>query len=234
MRAARCSVFVGCLLALAAAAAIVSCGGDSTGPSNGVGTVKVSPALDSLAVGAAVTLSATVLDANGHPVSGATVFWNTANAQIATVSSSGAVTAVDTGTVRIAASSQGVSGFATITVIPKPVAAVTVTPPSAVIKVGQTVHLQANPVDAGGNPLTGRIITWSSSDPTIATVDNTGLVTGVVVGPATITATCEEKTGTAAIAVGAPRAASITVAPTSVSINVGQTSQLTSTVKDSN
>lgn len=230
---ARWFTSISLVLAAALGAALASCGGDSTGPS-GVGTVRVTPALDSLPIGATVALSATVLDASGSRVAGATVFWNTANPSIATVSSSGVVTAIDTGTVQIAASSQGVSGFATITVEPKPVAAVNVTPPTAVIKVHQTVHLQANPVDAQGNPLTGRVVTWQSSDPTVATVDDSGVVTGVSVGPATITAMCEGKSGSAAISVGAPTPASIAVNPTSVSITVGQTSQLTATVKDSN
>lgn len=230
---ARWSTSVSAFLAIALGAALFSCGGDSTGPS-GVGTIQVVPAIDSLSIGATVALNATVLDAAGKPVSGATVFWNTANANIATVSSSGVVTAVDTGTVRIAASSQGVSGFATITVRPKPVAAVIVTPATAMITVGQTIHLQASPVDVDGNPLTGRTVTWSSSNTSVATVDTTGVVSAVAVGPVIITATSEGKSGSAAVTVSARTAASISVSPASVSITVGQTSQLTATVLDAN
>jgi hypothetical protein len=84
-----------------------------------------------------------------------------------------------------------------------PVASVTVSPPTAGVAVGQTVPLMATPKDAAGNSLTGRVITWVSSNSGIASVNTTGLVTGVVVGSATITATSEGQSGTAAITVTA-------------------------------
>ena len=229
MRAARWSKFSSYISALACAVALLSCGGDSTGP--GGGSVTVSPATESVALGASVTLSAAV---NGHAVSGSSVFWNTENAAIATVSSAGVVTGIAVGSVKIAASSGGSSGFSTITVIPQGVASVRVTPPSAAITIGETVHLQAQPLNAAGDTLDGRTITWTSANDAVATVDSTGLVTGVSVGATIITATSEGKSGTSGIAVSDRVAASIAVAPTSVTITTGQTSQLTPTVKDAN
>src|SRR6185437_14781266 len=221
-------------LAVLPGLALLSCGGNSTGPSGGgVGKVIITPSTDSIVIGTGVTLSARVVNAQGQTVNGAQVFWNTSNANIATVSSNGAVTSIDTGTVQIAASSNGVSGIANITVLPKPVASVHVTPTQQVIKVGQTFQFQAQPLDAQGNPLTGRVVTWSSADPTVATISSAGLVTGVSVGPTTITATSEGVQGTAALAVGAPTPVSIGIAPPSISSIVGQTSQRTATVKDS-
>ncbi len=230
MRAVHRSIAL--VFAAVAGFALLSCGGGSTGPGNGVGKVVITPSNDSIAIGATVTLSAKVVNAQGQVVNGATVFWNTSNANVATVSSNGTVTGVDTGSVQIAASANGVSGIAAISVLPRPVAAVSVSPPTVTLKVGGTVHLVALLTDADGNPLTGRVVTWSSSDPTVATVDNTGLVTAVAVGPATITATSEGKSGSAAVSVGAQTPATITVTPPSVSITVGQTSQLSATVKD--
>lgn len=221
------------ILSAFSVAALLSCGGDSsTGPSGSVSKVTVTPSSDSLSLGASVTLSASAVDGSGNPVSGAKIFWNTENSSIATVSSSGVVTGIATGNVRIAASSNGVSGFSAITVIPPSVASVRVTPSSAAITVDGTVHLQAATLDAGGNPLTGRTVTWTSDNQGVATVDSTGLVTGVAIGATTITATSEGKSGTSGIAVAAQVASSISVAPPSVSVTVGQTSQLTPTVKD--
>ena len=238
MRAARWSNFGSnfgsFVCALACAIVLLSCGGDSTGPGGGGASVTVNPATDSLALGASVTLVATVTDANGHTVSGASIFWSSENPATATVSSNGVVTGIAIGVVRIAASSNGKSDFAAITVVPQSVASVRVSPTGAAIKVGETVHLQADALDAAGNVLPGRTITWTSSNTDVATVDGTGLVTGVSTGATTITATSEGKTGTSGIAVAAAVAASITVAPTSVTITTGQTSQLTATVKDAN
>jgi hypothetical protein len=66
------------------------------------------------------------------------------------------------------------------------------------------VQLTATLRDAGGNVLTGRVVTWSTSASGVATVSGTGLVTGVSAGAATITATSEGKSGTAALTVTAP------------------------------
>jgi hypothetical protein len=78
---------------------------------------------------------------------------------------------------------------------------VTVAPASASIQVSYTTQLTATPKNAGGTPLIGRVVTWSSDNTAAATVSITGLVTGVAAGSATITATCETKTGTSAITV---------------------------------
>ena len=55
--------------------------------------------------------------------------------------------------------------------------------------------------DAAGSRLTGRLVTWESSNPGVATVSNSGLVTGVAPGQVTITASSEGTGGRAAISV---------------------------------
>jgi uncharacterized protein YjdB len=214
------------LSALACSVAL-SCGSDSTGPGGSNG-VTITPNPDTVALGSTVTLHATVDGATGSP----SIFWSSDDETIATVSGSGVVTGVALGTAHVAASSGGKSGIATVVVTPPGVASVRVTPNLAPIKVGETVHLVAQPLDANGNALSGRTVTWSSDNESVATVDNTGVVTGVATGTANVTATSEGKTGTAGINVGSAVAASIVVAPTSVTVTAGQTSQLTATVKD--
>src|SRR2546422_1005257 len=71
----------------------------------------------------------------------------------------------------------------------------------ATVLVGVTVQLTATTKDAAGNVLTGRTVTWATSNPAVATVNFTGLATGVAAGQATITATSEGQSGTAAITV---------------------------------
>jgi len=84
-----------------------------------------------------------------------------------------------------------------------PVATVTVSPASPSVQVGQTAQLTATLKDANGNTLTGRTVTWTSSDTTIAKVSATGLVTARAAGLATVTATSEGKSGTSAVTVTA-------------------------------
>ena len=84
---------------------------------------------------------------------------------------------------------------------PAPVASVTMSPAATTVSGGATVQLTATLKDASGNVLRGRSVTWASSAPALAPVSGTGLVTGLVVGTATITATSGVHTGSAAVTV---------------------------------
>src|SRR5207247_1257785 len=126
----------------------------------------------------------------------------------------------------------GKGGTSTLPVPPVPVASVEVTPPSASVQAGQTVQLTATPKDAGGTPLSGRTVTWSSSNTAAATVSNSGLVSGVTPGTDTITATSEGKSGTSSVTVTNVPVATVEVTPPSASVQAAQTVQLTATPKD--
>jgi hypothetical protein len=146
-------------------------------------------------------LSATLRDANGNVLTGRTVAWASSATGVATVNGSGVVTGQGAGTATITATSEGKSGTAAVTVTVVPVATVSVTPSTLSLAVGQTGQLTATPRDANGNALSGRVITWTTSASGVATVSSGGVVTGVSDGTATITATSEGKSGTAAVTV---------------------------------
>ena len=205
-----------------------------------VASVAVSPASATLQVGASVQLSAVTYDSANNVLTGRVIGWSSANTGIASVSASGLVTAVAAGSVSITASSEGQTASTAITVsapAPVPVATVSVSPASSSILVGATVQLSATTRDANNNVLTGRVITWSSSNTGISTVSASGLVTAVAAGSATITALSETKTGTSAITVSAPApvpVATVSVSPASSSLLVGATAQLSATTRDAN
>src|SRR6059036_3980081 len=188
-----------------------------------VASVEVTPATASVQAGQTVQLTATPRDAGGTPLSGRTVTWSSSNTAVATVSNSGLVSGVTPGSATITATSEGKSGTSSISVTNVPVATVEVTPPSASVQAGQTVQLTGTPRDAGGNPLSGRTVTWSSSNTAVATVSNSGLVSGVTPGSATITATSEGKSGTSSVTVTNVPVATVEVTPPSASVQAGQT-----------
>ena len=84
---------------------------------------------------------------------------------------------------------------------PSPVSTVTVDAAQGSVLVGGTMQFSATVRDASGVTLPGYIVTWASSDNTVAAINVTGVVTGVGEGAATITATAEGKQGNASIAV---------------------------------
>ena len=101
--------------------------------------------------------------------------------------------------------SQGIKGIGTelFTIASRPVATVTVTPATATMASTSTLGLTATTYDHAGKVLTGRFVTWATSNPAAATVSSTGLVTAQAPGTATITATSEGVSGTSAITVTA-------------------------------
>src|SRR2546421_252375 len=163
----------------------------------------VSPAAASVPVGQAATLSATPKDADGCVLGGRVVTWSSNNAAVGTVNASGLVTGVAVGSATITATSEGKNGTAALTVSNVPVASVTVSPATGSVLAGQTLQLTATPKDASGAALSGRGVTWMSSNTAVAAVNGSGLVAGVAAGSATITATSEGQGGTAAITVTA-------------------------------
>ena len=98
------------------------------------------------------------------------------------------------------------------------VGSVVVTPAPGSVKFGQQVQLSATTLDSAGDTLTGRVVTWSSSAPAVATVSASGLVTGIMTGKAVITAASEGVTGSSTVSVTAikpARVADLTVVGTS-------------------
>ena len=169
-----------------------------------VASVSVTPGTATIGVGQTAQYAAITRDAFGNPLGGRTVTWSSSNPAVATVNGAGQATGVAVGAATLTATSEGKSGTAALTVTNVPVASVTVSPATASVPAGQGVQLTATLKDANGNTLTGRTVTWSSDNTAVATVSGSGLVSGVVAGAATITATSEAKTGTSAITVTAP------------------------------
>lgn len=185
------------VLAMAACAQKDTLGGDDPG----LASVTVTPDAVTLYEGEADSLSAVVRDPSGLVVNGASVSWASSDEAVAEVGSNGAVTAISQGEAVVTAASGGESDSAVITVVRVPVKSLTVSPDTAILAPGRSVLLTAIPRDSVGGAMLERIVTWSSSAPNVAAVDDSGLVVGSAVGNATITAVSEAVSGTAAITV---------------------------------
>ena len=167
-------------------------------------TVVVTGAAASVVEWESLPLAAVVKDQRGEPIAGASVTWSTSDAAKATVSASGVVAGLVPGAVTITAASGNASGTFGVTITPGTVAAVTVSATASTIVVGAAATLTATPKDAAGRALAGRSITWSSANASIATTTQAGVVTGVLPGTASISATTDGVTGASAITVTAP------------------------------
>jgi uncharacterized protein YjdB len=191
--------------------------------------VTISATATTITKGNTTTLTATVSPNDAYDKS---VTWSTSDSSVATVSNTGLVTAVGCGEAIITVTTTD-GGFTAqcTTTVENPVTSVTLNSNVTYILTGETYQLVATvaPSDACGD----KSVTWSTSDSSVATVSNTGLVTAVSSGSATITVTTTvgSHTATCAVDVSEPVAVtSVTLDESTLDITVGQTRQLTATV----
>ena len=199
-----------------------------------IASIRVTPDQSTLTTGGDTVLTAIALDASGAVLRDRTITWSSGSPSVATVSSTGVVTAVGVGTVIILAQAEGRTGSATVTVNAPPIASVSIAPTPASLTVGGAIDLAATVRDVNGAMVLGRVVLWSSSSPSVASVSSTGRVTAVAAGSSTITATVDGKTGTATITVSPAAIGSVTVAPGSATLSIGGTADLVATVRDVN
>ena len=146
------------------------------------------PASNILYMEQSCNLSAAILPSNATDQR---VTWTSGNTNVATVSSSGVISAVSTGTTVItvaSVSNPGVTNTFTLTVQNVPVTAVKITgrPAADTLSVNQTwsVSTAVSPINAYD-----KTVTWTSSNISVATVDANGLITTLSTGSTTIKAT---------------------------------------------
>ena len=196
-------------------------------------TVAVSPATASLtALGATVQLSAQVRDQNGQAMAGTTVTWASSATAVATVSAAGLVAAAGNGEVTITATAGGVSDAATVNV-KQEVSAVAISPAADTMVVGDTARLATEATDANGHAVQEAEVEWASSNPGVAAVDSTGLVSAVGAGEVEITATMAGVTGRSGLTVLAPLPTTVTLTPDTLAFTaLGQSAELAAEVRD--
>jgi uncharacterized protein YjdB len=132
-----------------------------------------------------VQLTATVLPTNAGNKN---VTWSSNNPAVATVNSAGLVSALTAGsaTITVTTVSNGFTDTCVVTVTVVAVSGVDVTPSAVTTYPGATTQLVAAVLPSNS---WNKSLSWLSSDNTKATVNSSGLVTGVALGSATITAT---------------------------------------------
>ena len=153
-----------------------------------VSSVNITQDSAQMNLGAVLQLQAEVLN---ETATNRKLTWSSTNNGILQVDSTGKVTAVGMGTATIYAYATDGSGLydtCQITVI-KPVGSIVIQPSSVTVSEGKTARVTATvyPADASIQD-----IEWSSSDPTVATVDYNGEITGITKGICKIFATSSD------------------------------------------
>ena len=189
-----------------------------------------------MSIGQYIVVSAVVRPANATNKS---VTWTSSNRNIATVSSTGKITAKNVGTATITATTKnGKKASIKITVTEKfiKVTSISLNKESVSLEVGESITLKAT---VKPDNATNKGIIWTSSDEAIAKVSSNGKVTAKSAGTATITATTKDgnKKDVTTITVKEKEiiaVTSISLNTTSLELDVGGAYTLTATVKPDN
>ena len=186
-----------------------------------VTSISLDKASLSIQVGDTETLTATIQPDNATDKA---VVWTSSEDAIASVSN-GKITAHKSGKATITAKSGTCSAECEVTVSVN-TESITLDKTTLSLSVGETAQLTATvkPDDA-----TDKTVTWSSSDESVAKVDN-GKVAALKSGKATITAKCGDKTAECAVTVTVP-VSSITLDKSTLSLVIGESATLTAVVK---
>lgn len=192
--------------------------------------ISLSKTFTTLYIGQEEKITATLTPSN---VTDKTVTWTSANPQIATVSSDGTIKGVSVGTVEILAKSSNGKEASMKVRVESGVTSISLNKSNISLEVGKAEQLVATILPSNAPD---KSVTWYSSDNNIATVEN-GVVTGKKAGTVTITA----KSSNGKVAICIVYVNSIVVPVTdikinteNVTINVGGTVTLTTTITPSN
>jgi uncharacterized protein YjdB len=160
---------------------MTGCKGFFIGPT--LSTITIAPSTPSVAVGKTQQMMATGTYDNGSTDNVTdSASWASSDVSIATISSTGLVAGVASGTATISATLDGVSGSTTVTVTVANLSSISITPSSQSISSGAMQQYTAIGILQNGNTtdLTNSV-TWTSSNTAAATIDSSGLATAQTV-----------------------------------------------------
>ncbi|MGL5815433.1 MAG: beta strand repeat-containing protein [Aeromonas sp.] len=190
--------------------------------------ISIIPPTTSLVKGLSLQLQAiaTLSDDTTQDVS-TQAHWQSSNPAVLSVDSKGKITANDPGDATVTATVQGVTGQTTVSAVNLAITQIQIIPASVQLAKGTTTQLTA--IATFTDQSTQDISTqaaWLSGNNAIATVDNTGLVTGVAAGTVTLSATLLGVTATTNLQVNNASPTALQVIPAVSTIALGTKSQL--------
>ena len=183
--------------------------------------VEVLPATADVAIDAAVTLSARVLDADGEILTDAAPRWLSLSPELFTVDQGGRVTGIRPGKGQIAAVIGGtIAGFADVTVPQLGASSLDVTPLAPIVA-GTSAPIRVTATTRLGERLDEPDLTYESGSPEVAGVDALGRVYGRSPGIAAITVRSGATVRTSRVTVEQNRGLSFAVQPAGATIRTG-------------
>lgn len=183
--------------------------------------IEISPKSAEVAAGLSQQFSARAFYEDGTDAAlSEGLSWSVADASIAAVDGAGLATGLKAGTVTVRVQFEEESDEAALTVTPAVLEAIVVTPSPLTLQIGQSRQLSAAALFSDGRrEEPAQDILWTSSAPALVSVSDSGAISALAEGAATITASREGKSGSAQVSVSplAPLPFKVGAAETSAS-----------------
>jgi uncharacterized protein YjdB len=201
-----------------------------------VGVVALPDSMD-VALTTQRQINVQVIGPDGIALTNRAVSYSSDDPATVVVSGTGVVTPLKLGTTSIRIRVAGVlRATVRVRVIGEPVTGVRILPLQSIflVRLGQTTKLSAECLSASNQVLPGRPLVWNSTNPLVATVDQTGLVSGHALGAAAIGVVCDNTAGNAvSVQVTPVRVAAAEISPATLNVRFGTQAQLNVIAKDS-
>lgn len=200
-----------------------------TSAATNLASIVVAPAASSLPVNTSLqyTATGTYKDGSSRDLT-PLVNWQSSSPATATINAAGMATGIAAGSATISASLGNVSGSTTLSVTAPTISSIVVTPDGLTLGIGISQQYTATAIYSDGSTqdlVSG--VTWSSSNTSVATISNSGVLATVAAGSTTITAQVGSVSDTAVLTVVAAHLISISVTPAPVTVAVGTDQQFT-------
>ena len=204
-----------------------------------IGSCSLSPSSSKVTVTQSVQPTLVLRDTanNVIPSQGRQIIWTSSNEIVATVSSTGLATTRRAGTATITASpaeNAQVTCSVGVEAVDPRIVQVVIQQRTGSLRLGIPRGFSAVLLDSTNTQVpAGRITAWSTNTPTVISVTQAGIVTGLTLGTARVIATSERVADTVTLSVTNVPVSAVVVAPLQVTLQEGQTRQLAVVVTDS-
>ena len=215
-----------------AVSALTAFAGCDLNPNVEACSIAIAPASITVTVNGSATITGTAFDCKGTSIKNKTINYQSSNTSVATVTTTGQVIGVSVGQAVIAAVANNKSAEIPVTVIPESPANVTVLPATITLRETNTRQFVAVARNAQGNIINGRTFRWSTSNSSLASIDQNGLLIAIRSGNVVVAADADGVVGQSSVTITPVPIGACSLAPATQRLTVTQQALPTLTLRD--
>ncbi len=197
----------------------------------GPSKVSILPANAEAQVGQQLQLKTYITDERGRQTEAKAGYWIVLPGELATIDAKGNVSLLAAGELQVVAIVNGKQARATIRVNAARAAKLEIASPAEPLIVGERSKLTAKAYDSGGGQIKDARLSWQSSNPAVAIVDQVGQVTSLMVGKTTITVRADGVSSSVNVEVVNSDAHRVTLEPAWAAVRTGDVVQFAAATK---